>query len=151
MTTPKAAISSAKTQGKRPADFTGKLQQKLAEDKKSELVEAAQRVAMVTAVAADIKDNEIIDLTNSDEPLPVPEVREVEVNSPNRIIRVNSDLPMVTFGREVLDPGDPETGRPAIMGPMNMYNFEEGQQYRVPRELADHLQQLGYLSYYGGV
>ena len=53
----------------------------------------------------------------------------------------------------VVDPGDYEANppRPAIMGPMKYYDFKEGVVYRVPKEVADHLNDIGYISYMGGV
>ena len=41
------------------------------------------------------------------------------------------------FGREITAQGE--------VGPLKMYDFEPGTPYRVPRELAEHLQDLGYL------
>jgi hypothetical protein len=36
------------------------------------------------------------------------------------------------------------------MGSMNMYSFKEGQVYRVSKEIAEHLERLGYIAYMGG-
>lgn len=138
---------------KRAADYTGKLQAQLQEDRKAELQEAATRIAMVTAAAETAKDD-IVDLTDSNEPIPEAVIQEVKVNSPYRMIRTNQDLDQVTFGRKVIDPGDYDNPdhslrRPAIMGPMQYYNFKEGQATRVPADLAEHLDSLGYLSFMG--
>lgn len=138
----------AKPQRKTGADFTGLQTERLNEAKKVEKAEAAQRVTLMTAAAAEMK-NTIIDVTNSEEPIMEIQPRKVEVTSPFRVIRTNTTLNQVTFGRKVLDPGNVEEGTPAIMGSMNMYDFEEGQPYRVPKELAEHLNGKGYLSYMG--
>lgn len=140
---------------KRAADLTGRMTERLAEDRKTELLEASQRIALVNAQTQAAKE-EIIDYTNSNDPLPIVEVRQAEVNTPYRMIRVNQDIDQMTYGREVSDPGDYDNPdfslrRPAIMGPMNMYTFAEGQMYRVPREVAEHLNDKGYVSYMGGI
>jgi hypothetical protein len=139
---------------KRAADLTGKQMERLAEDRKTEVIEASQRIALVNAQQKAAKE-EIIDYTNSSEPLPVVEVRQAEVNTPFRMIRVNQDIDQMTYGREVIDSGDydnPDMSqrRPAVMGPMHMYSFAEGQMYRVPREVAEHLNDKGYVSYMSG-
>lgn len=140
---------------KRAADLTGRMTEQLAEARKAEVIEASERIALVTAQNKAVKE-QIIDYTNSDDPLPVAEVRQAEVNTPYRMIRVNQDIDQMTYGREVIDPGDyhnpdPSLRRPAIMGPVKMYSFAEGQMYRVPREIAEHLNDKGYVSYMSGV
>lgn len=139
---------------KRPADYTGRLTEQLAEDKKAEQLEASQRIAMVTAQQQEIK-SQVVDYTDSEEPLPEVELRSVEVSTPYRMIRVNADIKDMTFGRKVIDPGeyqdiDISKHRPAIMGPMNMYTFNEGQLYRVTKDVADHLNSIGYIAYMSG-
>lgn len=154
MTTPVVQQARRSPSRKRAADYTGRLTEKLNEDRKAEVVEAAQRIAMVNAEIQAERD-EVVDYTDSPDPLPQVQVREVEVSAPYRMIRVNSDIRQMTYGREVLDPGDYDNPdfnkrRPAIMGPMKFYDFNEGQLYRVHREVAEHLNNLGYLSYMGG-
>lgn len=148
MTTP---TSPQRPSRKRAADYTGKQTEKLNEARKNEIIEASSRIALVNAEAQAAKE-EIIDYTNSSDPLPTVEVRKAEVATPYRMIRVNADIDQMTYGREVIDSGDydnPDLSqrRPAIMGPVKMYSFAEGQMYRVPREIAEHLNNLGYLSY----
>jgi hypothetical protein len=149
MTTP-IVRTPARGQRKRPTDKTGIDTERLNAELKEERAEAAQRVAMVTAERI-AESNEIVDyFPESDKPLPKLEVREVELNDPGRIIRVNTDIDQMVFGREVVDAGDPGTGRPPIMGPIKFWNFKEGQSYRVNKDMAEHLDRLGYLSYLGG-
>lgn len=139
------------TSRKRAADYTGRKTEQLQRDRKAELQEAATRVAMATASAEEEK-NIVVDYTHSDEPMPEVELKAVQVNSPFRMIRVNQDIDNMTYGRSVVDPGDYNSNppRPAIMGPMNFYSFKEGVVYRVPKEVADHLNDIGYLAYMGG-
>lgn len=138
---------------KRAADYTGRQTAALQEAKKVELAEAAGRIALITQQEREAK-NEVIDLTGSSEPLPQAEMQEVKVSSPFLTIRLNQDIDQMTWGREVLDSGDydnPDLSkrRPAVMGPMKYYDFKEGQPYRVPAELANHLDEKGYVSYMG--
>lgn len=143
MTAPKT-----RTSGKSPADFTGIQTQRLVEAHKEELQEQAKHLAMVNAAAAEDKDV-VIDYTGADTPVAEVEKAPVEINSPIRTIRVNSDIDDMTFGRIVVDPGDPETGRPAIMGPLNTFTFKVGFAYKVPVDLAKHLEAQGRLAYIG--
>lgn len=142
--------SSPRTQGKRPADFTGLQSERLQAERAAEQQDAANRMALLTA-QQQIESNVLVDYTGSGEPLPVAEVKPAEVNSPYRTIRVNSKIEDMTYGREVLDPGDlnGDPPRPPIMGSITRYTFEEGRPYRVTKEMADHLNRLGYLSYMG--
>lgn len=146
MTTP---VSSNRPGRKRAADFTGKQTERLNEAKQAEQKEAAAHVAMVTAQEVELK-NTIID-SETGQPVNDVEIREVEATSPTRTIRVNTDIDQMTWGREVWDAGDYEANppRPAVMGPLKTYNFAEGQPYRVPVDVAEHLNALGYLSYLG--
>jgi len=151
MTTPVVQEGRVRTSAKRAADYTGKLNEKLQVEKATELKEAASRVAMATA-AEEQEKNVVVDYTGSDEPIPEVELRKVEVSSPFRMIRVNQDIDQMTYGRIVKDPGDYTANppRPAIMGGLNTYTFKEGVVYRVPKEVADHLNDIGYISYMGG-
>ena len=147
MTTP-TPVTSARGQRKRAADFTGRQTEQLNELRKAELAEASDRMTMVTQQEK-ARASSVIDFETG-EPIPEVEVREVEVNSPTRTIRVNQDITDMTWGREVYDEGNIEEGRPPRMGPLKMYTFLEGQAYRkVPVALAEHLYNHGYLSYLG--
>jgi len=151
MTTPVVQEGQVRSSRKRAADFTGKTNERLQQERSAELQEAASRVALAT-VAAEEEKNIVVDYTGSDEPIPEVELRKVEVASPFRMIRVNQDVDQMTYGREVIDPGDynADPPRPAVMGPMKYYTFKEGVVYRVPKEVADHLNEIGYISYMGG-
>lgn len=140
-------LSGPRTQRKRPADFTGIQTERLNAAKSLEEKEAAGRLAMATAQAVE-ESNQLVDYSGHQD-LNDIERQEIEVNDPVRTIRVNTELENMTFGRSVMNPGDPEKGIPAIMGPMNTYSFEPGKPYRVPKALADHLDGKGYLSYLG--
>lgn len=145
MTTP----ASNRPSRKRAADFTGKQTEQLNEAKKADRAEQAAHMAMTVAQEVELK-NTVIDIETG-EPVNDVEIREVEATSPTRTIRVNQDINQMTWGREVWDAGDMEANPPRapIMGPLKTYDFEEGQPYRVPVDVAEHLNHLGYLSYLG--
>lgn len=139
---------------KRAADYTGRQSEQLAEAKKAELIEASQRIALVNS-ELEAEKNEIVDYGNPEDPMPEAELRAVKVSTPYRMIRVNQDISQMTFGRKVIDSGDytnpdPDKRHPAVMGPMQYYDFNEGQLYRVPKDVADHLQEKGYIAYMSG-
>jgi hypothetical protein len=148
MATP-TSVTPAKGQRKRPADFTGLKTERLNEEKKAEQLESASRMAMVNAEREEAS-NEVIDyFPEAGEELPSVEVRAVEANKTYRIIRVNTDIDKMVYGRDVIDPGDVETGRMPTMGTIKFWDFKEGQPYRVSKDMAEHLNNLGYLSYMG--
>lgn len=142
-----ATLSGPRTQRKRPADFTGIQTERLNATQAELSKEAAQHMAMATQQAI-AESSELVDYSGHSNLTDI-ERQDIEVNDPVRTIRVNTEIEDMTFGRQVLDPGDQEAGRPAVMGPMNMYSFEPGRPYRVPKALAEHLNAKGYLSYIG--
>lgn len=115
------------TQRKSPRDYTGSLKQKL-EAEHAEAVRAREHeIGMTRTAAAAIAADEVVDAVRG----PIAELDEagevVYVEPPARTIRVNSSIEQMTFG----------------VG--NIYDFEEGRQYRVPAHVADHLEELGYV------
>lgn len=115
-----------------PADVTGRQADELAKQYAEEQAEAASRMSTITAQAEASRDD-VIDLQPR-----VPEVHEnfdveidampeVSVAEPHRTIRVNANLEAVTIG----------------VG--NTFDFEEGRKYRVPKAVADHLEEKHYV------
>ncbi len=85
---------------------------------------------MATAAAASEAANSITDLTGRpDAPVIVDSVEEVEINVSEAVvvIRVNEDIEDMTLG----------------VG--NNYTFKAGQKYKVPKHVADHLEEKGYV------
>jgi hypothetical protein len=142
-----ATLSGPRTQRKRAADFTGIQTERLNAAKSLEEKEAASRLAMATAQAVE-ESNLLVDYSGHQDYSDI-ERQEIEVNEPIRTIRVNTELEQMTFGRKVVHPGDPQNGIAPIMGAMNTYDFKPGTPYRVSKELAEHLDAKGYLSYLG--
>lgn len=132
---------------KSPRDFTGKQDEDLKVANEVELNEAAEKMSLATAKAAK-EQEQVIDYTGADTPVEEVETQEVEVNEPERFIRVNSEIEDMVFGRQVVTPASADEHgnyRPAVLGPLNFFNFSPGKRYKVPRELAEHLSKLGYL------
>jgi hypothetical protein len=79
----------------------------------------------------------------------VEEVEEVEAKPKTERIRVNFEVQDMTFGREVLDPGEFDAHgvmlRAPRLGNLRTYNFEPGRWYIVPADVAAHLRYIGYI------
>jgi hypothetical protein len=73
--------------------------------------------------------NDVFDPKKPDAPLVIDEIENVGVKLANDtvVIRTISDIEDMTYG----------------VG--NMYTFKQGVKYRVPRDLADYLERLGYV------
>lgn len=109
-----------------------------------------EAVALDNAVYADEEDL----WEGTDTPLPEPRQSAVQsavdVQKRKVVIRVNSKIEDMVFGREVLDEGvtdwdHPENNRQPRLGNLRFYNFEEGRRYKVPVDLALHLEEKKYL------
>ena len=116
--------------GARPkaSDFTGREREKLQKEHAEELALRAQEMSMASAAAAEEAANSITDLTQK-APVVIDAVEEVELNlsSATVVIRVNDDIEDMTLG----------------VG--NNYTFKAGQKYKVPKMVADHLEEKGYI------
>lgn len=123
-------------QRRSPADHTGAQRDKLEKEHREEMERRSQELGMATQAATQAS-NEVTDysgvrelgteegavavIIGGDEP-------EI-VDSGERavVIRVNMDLDDVTIGAG------------------NNYTFKEGQSYKVPQHVADHLEEKGYV------
>jgi hypothetical protein len=144
MTTPTATNApNQRTSRKRPADLTGKLMQQQQADHAVELETRAKELGLANEARSEELKEEI-DLTGRQTPDDV-EVMPVEVKHRNVSIRVNYPIEDMTFGREIISYGDPENGVPPVIGNLKSYTFEEGRNYLVPHEVAEHLDAKGYL------
>lgn len=152
VTSTRAAGTGPRNQRKRPGDLTGVQGQRLAaerdeaaeEESQARLAEAQQdRVEKLTTVV-DYSETP----TGRREQAEVVET-PVEVHPTTMMIRVNYPIEQMTFGREVIVNAEYDDHgvctRAAVLGGMLTYDFEEGQQYKVPWELGAHLKTLGYV------
>lgn len=145
-----------RTQRKRPGDLTGVRGQALAAEAARQKEEAARQVQSVLEVEREIKLNTDVDYSTKVAPavrrLEVDGevvVEDVEVETPKRRIRVNYPIEEMTFGKEIISPAEiDENGfvvKPAVLGGLRTYTFEEGRWYVVDADLAGHLAFLGYI------
>jgi hypothetical protein len=111
-------------------DVTGRQREEQMKAHAEELAQRAGEMSMASAVAAAKLETEITDLTNPSNPTTViDEVESVGVSLADdvQVIRLAEDLDFVTIG----------------VG--NHYSFKAGQKYKVPKHVAAHLQEKGYL------
>ena len=146
--------STARTQHKNPRDYTGIRGEQLAKAAADKKRAEQGEVEAALAAEAEIKRSTEVDYsTHRRAPQEVEvdgeiSVEDVEVVVPTRRIRVNDDIQDMTFGKALLAEAVVRDGvvvSPAVLGGLNNYNFERGRWYTVDKELADHLEFLGYL------
>lgn len=114
------------------SDYTGRQREVLAKKAATDQAEAAGRMAMATAAADEEFATVVYDATSGgDEPTVLDEVLEVGVSlaDDTQVVRVMEDIEAMTVGAG------------------NTYAFKAGGKYKVPRNVADRLDELGYLSY----
>lgn len=111
-------------------DFTGRQREDLLKANAEEVAKRAQEMSIASQVEATKLETEVYDLTKVGEvPTVIDEVESLGVESADdsTVIRVAEDLDFVTIG----------------VG--NHYSFKAGQKYKVPKNVAAHLQEKGYL------
>lgn len=112
-----------------PLDATGKAAEKAAKERAKEVAARADEISLVRAQEAESLKNDVFDPKQPEKPILIDEIEEVgvSVNNDKVVIRTISDIEDMTFG----------------VG--NHYTFKQGVKYSVPRELAQYLEQLGYV------
>ena len=112
-----------------PLDATGKAAEDAARRNADALKARAEEISVSRQVEVESLENDVFDPKNPDTPILIDEVEElgVSVNNDTVIIRTITDIDDMTFG----------------VG--NSYTFKQGVRYKVPRDLADYLQGLGYV------
>jgi len=117
------------TQKTSPLDATGKAAEDAAKRNAEALKARAEEISVARAQETISLESDVFDPKKPDAPLLIDEVEEVgvSINNDTVIIRTITDIEDMTFG----------------VG--NSYTFKQGVRYKVPRELADYLQMLGYI------
>lgn len=117
------------TQKTSPLDATGKAAEDAARRNADALKARAEEISVARAQETISLETDVFDPKKPDAPLLIDEVEEVGVtiNDDTVIIRTITDIDDMTFG----------------VG--NSYTFKQGVRYKVPRELANYLQMLGYI------
>ena len=110
-------------------DVTGRQREQMIKDNAEALAARANEISMAT-VEQNFKDaTEVVDMTVPDAPTIIDEVESVGVSLADEsvVVRVAEDIEMMTIG----------------VG--NHYSFQTGKKYKVPKHVAAHLQEKGYL------
>lgn len=116
-----------------PLDATGKAAEDARKANAKALQDRAEEISLSRAAEAESLAKDVFDPKRPDEPLLIDEVEEVgvSVNNDTVVIRTHHDIEDMTFG----------------VG--NSYSFKAGVRYKVPRNLAVYLDNLGYISSIG--
>ena len=110
-------------------DVTGRQREELLKANAEAIAKRAEEMSIASAVEADRIENEVVDLTVPGVPTVIDEVESVGVSTADEstVIRVAEDLDFVTIGVN------------------NHYSFQAGKKYKVSKQVAQHLQEKGYL------
>lgn len=149
ITTPRTNRTTGKPVAQ-PGDMTALRKQAQEETRDVEQAEAAQRLTMAREVDDYEKQHVTVDYTGADVALPDVEEDDGADERPYREIIVKYDIDKMAFGRDIVTPAvtDEATGVmsvPPVLGGIRFFDFKEGRRYRVPRELAEHLDERGYV------
>lgn len=112
-----------------PLDATGKAAEQAAKKNAAELKKRKEEISIATQLEAESLEKDVFDPKKPDAPLILDEIENVGVSTAGDmvIIRTITDIEDMSYG----------------VG--NTYTFKAGVKYRVPRSLADYLEQLGYI------
>lgn len=114
----------------RPGNLTGKLKQEQAEAHAEEVKAREGEIALMNAAAEEAKAETVNysseEVTDEDVKEAVAQ-KQVQVKEKTRVIRVNENIEQMTYGAGT------------------SYDFEVGRTYKVPADVADHLERIGYI------
>jgi hypothetical protein len=112
-----------------PLDSTGRAAEAAAKKNAAELKKRKDEISIAAQIEAESLEKDVFDPKHPEAPLVLDEIEDVgvSVNNDKVIIRTITDVEEMTYG----------------VG--NHYTFKAGVKYSVPRELANYLEQLGYI------
>ena len=112
-----------------PLDATGKAAEQAAKKNAEALKKRKEEISIATQLEAESLERDVFDPKKPDAPLVLDEIENVGVSTAGDmvVIRTITDIDDMSYG----------------VG--NTYTFKAGVKYRVPRSLADYLEQLGYI------
>lgn len=112
-----------------PLDATGLAAEKATKANQEALRKRKDEISIAAQIEAESLENDVFDPKHPDAPLVLDEIEDVgvSVNNDKVIIRTITDIEEMTYG----------------VG--NHYTFKSGVKYSVPRDLANYLEQLGYI------
>lgn len=113
----------------KPTDATGVARAKEIKKNSEELKKRADEMSTIAAAEAKRLETEVHDPKQEDDPVVLDEIVTVgtELSDDSVVVRLIADIETMTFGYG------------------NEYSFKAGVKYKVPRDLAQHLETLGYL------
>ncbi len=112
-----------------PLDATGRAAEQASKKNAAELKKRKEELSIASQVESESLEKDIFDPKNPDAPLVLDEIENVGVSTAGDmvVIRTITDIDDMSYG----------------VG--NTYTFKAGVKYRVPKSLADYLEQLGYI------
>ena len=116
-----------------PQDATGRAAEDAAKRNAAALAARAEEISVSRQQEVISLENDIFDAKHPEKPILIDEIEEVgvSVNNDSVVIRTISDIEEMTYG--------------IVNGAPQNYTFKAGVRYKVPRDLANYLQGLGYL------
>ena len=113
----------------KPTDATGRARAKAIKENAAELQRRQDEITTIAAAEAYSMQNDVFDPKQIEEPLVIDEIITVgaDLADDTVIIRLVSDIETMSWGYG------------------NNYSFAAGVKYKVPKDLASHLDSLGYL------
>ena len=116
-----------------PQDATGRAAEDAAKRNAAAIAARADEISISRQAEAYSLENDVFDAKNPDKPILIDEIEEVgvSVNNDSVVVRTISDIEDMTYG--------------VVNGTPQNYTFKAGVRYKVPRDLANYLQGLGYL------
>ena len=112
-----------------PLDATGRAAEQAAKKNAAEIKKRQDEMAISRAAEEELLENAVFDPKKPDTPIMIDEIEEVGVaiNNEKVVIRTLHDIEEMTYG----------------VG--NTYTFRANVKYSVPKDLADYLENLGYI------
>lgn len=116
-----------------PQDATGRAAEIAAKRNADELAKRKEEISISRAAEEELLETSVFDPKKPDAPIQIDEIEEVgvSVNNDKVVIRTHHDIEDMTYG--------------VINGTPQSYTFKAGVKYSVPRDLANYLENLGYI------
>jgi hypothetical protein len=112
-----------------PLDATGRAAEQAAKKNAKALQDRKEEISIAAQIEAETLETNVFDPTNATAPIVLDEIENVGVSTANNsvIIRTITDIDDMTYG----------------VG--NTLSFKAGVKYRVSPDLANYLEELGYI------
>lgn len=116
-----------------PLDATGRAVEDASKRTAAEASKRQEEISLARQAEEVALENDVFDPKQPEKPILIDEIEEigVAVNNDTVIIRTVTDIDDMTYG--------------VINGTPQNYTFKQNVKYKVPRDLANYLQELGYV------